>query len=304
MTAVIIGCNGYLGKHLTSFLLKEGWKVYRYGKKEVDDLSLPDYSRLNVEHKEDFEVLNTDVDFIFYFSGITGVAAAYNNYESYIDVNEKGLLHLLNKVRYDNSKARIVFPSTRLIYKGMKDELLSEKSEKEFKTIYALNKWFGEQIIQQYSRYFGVPFSIFRICVPYGNLFNEAYSYGTIGFFLNKARAGETISLFGNGDQKRTFSHVEDICCQIHKALINPNSKNNVYNTMGETYSLKQVADKIASKFNVQVKSVDWPPMDESLESGDTVFNSEKIAALIKKPLRHSFEDWLHKLSLDDTKMQ
>ena len=38
------------------------------------------------------------------------------------------------------------------------------------------------------------------------------YSYGTIGFFLSKAMKKENINMYGDGELKRTFTHVYDIC--------------------------------------------------------------------------------------------
>lgn len=297
MKAAVIGCNGYIGKHLSLFLQQQGWEVYGYGKNPTCDLNISGYTPLNIQVKTDFDRFDTQVDYVFYFSGITGTAAAYNAYENYIDVNEKGLLHLLDKVRAAGHKPRIVFPSSRLVYKGVANTSLSEDAEKEFKTIYALNKWFGEQVLQQFSNYFEVPFSIFRICVPYGNLFSDNYSYGTIGFFLTKAKAGDPITLFGEGEPQRTFTHVEDICLQIYHALSKPGSVNNTLNISGETFSLKEVAEQIAAKYKVALEFKDWPKMDARLESGDTIFDGSRITQLIQKPLKNSFQSWLQTIN-------
>ena len=293
MKAAILGINGYIGRHLGHFLSDKGWTLYGFDiAKETVIENIP-YQSLDVLKSIDYEGLNTDIDFIFYFSGITGTTKAYRDYNSFIDVNEKGLLNLLNRLRQNNSKARVVFPSTRLVYKGEKDNPLKEGAEKEFKTIYALNKWFGECALRQYTQYFGINHTIFRICVPFGSFLGRDYSYGTIGFFLKKAMNKENIVLFGTGDQKRTFSHVEDICRQIHLALLNESSLNEVYNIGGETYSLKNIADKIAEKYQVQVELAEWPEIDLKLESGDTIFDSSKITNLIQEPLKNNFNSWL-----------
>jgi UDP-glucose 4-epimerase len=297
MKAAVIGCNGYIGKHLALFLQDQGWEVHGYGKRPSFDLNISNYTSLDIQKRSDLDRFDTQVDHIFYFSGITGTSAAYNAYENYIDVNEKGLLHILDKVRSADHKPRIIFPSSRLVYKGVTDVPLPENAEKEFKTIYALNKWFGEQVLQQYGNYFDIPFSIFRICVPYGNLFTDSYSYGTIGFFLNRAKTGEPITLFGDGGQKRTFTHVEDICLQIYHALNKPASVNNILNISGETFSLKEVAEQIAGKYKVAVNFKDWPPMDAKLESGDTIFDGSRISQLIQKPLKNSFQSWLQTIN-------
>lgn len=296
MKAVVIGCNGYIGKHLSAFLIGKGWYVYGYDTSEFPLIPISKYDSIDISQKDQLTKMEMDVDYIFYFSGITGTLNGYDKYERYIDINEKGLLNLLNQIRIFKSNARLIFPSTRLIYKGVKDKELDENSEKEFKTIYALNKWFGEQAIIQYSNYFNIKYNIFRICIPYGNLFTDDYSYGTVGLFLKKATSNENIVLYGVGDQKRTFTHVEDICLQIYNTIMTPHTKNSIFNIAGETFSLDQIATQIAKKHNTQVEYIEWPEIDKKLESGDTIFDGKKILSVTKKSLKNSFNDWLLKL--------
>jgi len=293
MKAALLGINGYIGKSLGHYLLQQGCEVHGYDL--GDQCSIPGivYKNLDVRDKGQFGKLDTNVDLVFYFSGITGTAKAYEDYEIYVDVNEKGILHLLDRLQSEKSGARIIFPSTRLVYKGVKDKPLGENDEKEFKTIYALNKWFGETVLQQYATYFGRTFTIFRICVPYGSLLDNSYSYGTVGFFMNRAVAGKNITLFGTGGQKRTFTHVGDICRQIYLAVGKPESVNQVFNIAGETLSLHEAAEAIAKKYSVEVESSPWPVMDEKLESGDTIFSADKISHIIGRPLQNNFHVWL-----------
>ena len=293
MKAAVIGANGYIGKHLAFYLQQKGWQVYGYGQKEQQVPALQNFTVLDVTDKAKYRLFDAEVDFVFYFAGLTGTFKAYDEYERYIDVNEKGLLHLVNKIKAAGSKARVIFPSTRLVYKGIKGKPLKEDAEKECKTIYALTKFFGEQVLQQFALYFNIPYTIFRICVPYGNLFSGAYSYGTTGFFLSKAKAGEAITLYGDGELQRTFTHIEDICSQLFYTVQKKESINQVYNINGETYSLKQVADAIAKKYNTETNSIPWPVQDEKLESGDTIFDAGKITHLLQMPLQNNFSEWL-----------
>lgn len=296
MKAVIIGCNGYLGKHLCKLLIQKGCIVFGYDIAEFTLLPIAKYNSIDISKNNQFDQIEMNVDFIFFFSGITGTTNGYDKFESYIDINEKGLMYLLDQIRKSQSKARLIFPSTRLVYKGITNKALDENAEKEFKTIYALNKWFGEQIISQYNNYFNLKYNIFRICIPYGNLFDKEYSYGTVGFFLNRAIAKESIILYGSGGQKRTFTHVEDVCIQIYNSILHPMSENKIFNIKGETFSLNEVATKIALKFRVSVEHKDWPELDSKLESGDTIFNSLKIEKLIKLPLKNTFNNWVNEL--------
>ena len=144
-----------------------------------------------------------------------------------------------------------------------------------------------------YYRLFNIDYTIFRICVPYGNLFDNSFSYGTIGFFLSKAKNGLPIILYGDGKLKRTFTHVKDICMQIEKVVLTKRGKNDCLNVKGETLSLLEAAELIALKYNVTVELTEWPENAYKLESGDTVFDGTKITKLLKTTLQYTLKDWL-----------
>ena len=296
MKAAVIGVNGFLGQHLAHHLHQQGWEVHGYGRKARALIPLRSYKVIDLTSRDDIKNIDTEVDFIFYFSGVTGTYKAYDDYEKYIDVNEKGLLNILSLLRERKSKSRIIFPSTRLVYKGVESIPLKEEDEKEFKTIYALTKWFGEQVLQHYAVYFNIPYTIYRICVPYGNIFNSQYSYGTIGFFLSNARAGKNITLYGDGSLKRTFTYVTEISSQIFQSVVKQDSVNKIYNITGETFSLKEVALAIAKKYEVELEYKKWPENDKLIESGDTIFDGSKIQQLINYKTRYTFSKWLQDL--------
>jgi UDP-glucose 4-epimerase len=298
MKALVIGSNGYIGRHLCYFLLNMKWVVIGYDRESISSINLTNYYSLNILDKIQISKIDLDFDYIFFFSGITGTIRGYEEFEQYIDINEKGLLNVLDWMRKNKSIARIIFPSTRLVYKGVKNIKLGEGAEKEFKTIYALNKWFGEQVIQQYNNYFGINFNVFRICIPYGNFFDDNYSYGTVGAFLKKAKAGEDLVLYGTGEQKRTFTHIEDLCLQIVHTIEQPITNNNIYNIEGETFSLYEIAIFISNKFKLKIKFVEWPEIEKKFETGDTIFLANRINKILKYQLKNSFEKWVANLDL------
>lgn len=296
MKTAVFGCNGYLGQHLVHYLLHEkndevtGFDV-GHGYQGNDGIA---YVKLDVTDKGDFEQLAEGFDSIYYLTGLTGTDVSLNCFEQFIDVNELGLLRLLQRVRSFSRLPKIVFPSTRLVYKGVESIALVEEAEKEFKTIYASSKFNGEQYLRMYRNLFGIDYTIFRICVPYANLVASGQSYGTVGFFLAKARGGENISLFGDGALRRTFTHIWDVCRQMVEVAGMPTSSGGIYNIDGEDLSLKEVASAIAAKYKVGVSFQPWPEMALKLESGDTVFDASRIRALFPHTLTFSLDKWLH----------
>ncbi len=297
-TAIVFGANGYIARNLVPVLLKENFVLNLFDLQNNSYDSWHSYSQLDITSKKDIEAIDFDVDFIFLFSALTGTKIGFDKYEDFIRTNEIGMLNIINKIKNSKSKARIIFPSTRLIYKGIKNTPLTEESLQEVKTIYAANKVFCEKIIQLYNELYNINYTIFRICVPYNNLIDSNYSYGTIGSFIAKASKGENITLYGNGNQKRTFTNIIDIINIMYESINNPNTINNIYNIGGETYSLKDVAELISKLYKVKVEYIDWPKIDLLIESGDTIFDSKKIDTLLEYKTYSRLEDWLKKIKV------
>ncbi len=291
--SIIFGANGYIGSHL-AYLLSERKEFFT--PLDISDQSIGNYSNyksINIVNKEEFEQLDFNVDYIYVFAGLSGTNVGFDKYSEFIKVNEIGLLNILDHHKNTKSRARIIFPSSRLVYKGKTNTPIAEDGEKEPKTIYAQTKLASEEFLKMYQNYFGIDYTIFRICVPFGNLFGNDYSYGTIGFFLSKAKNGENITLYGDGHNHRTFTHVHDVCDKIFVALQNGNSKNEIFNIGGENRSLKEVAVDIAEYYNVGIDYCEWPENALKLESGDTIFNADKLHTITGDNYNYTIKQWL-----------
>lgn len=275
----IIGANGFIGKHIAHYLKSNGYThIDCYD--VVENAELPNYHKVDLTDKETVSLINLNVDYIFMFAGLTGTFAGFDAYNKYVFINELGLLNLLDAIKNSQFRPQVIFPSTRLVYKG-KDKPLKEDDEKDCKTIYAANKIACEGYLKAYHDSFDIPYTIFRICIPYGNLLSSDYSFGTVGFFIKQAKAGKDITLYGGGTIKRTFTHMEDLCRQIIEGAIKPESNGEIYNIGGETLSLHEAAEIIAKKYGVDVTAVPWPERDLRIESDHTYFDDSKIQALL-----------------------
>lgn len=291
--SILIGSNGYLGRHLAWQLEKDGFNNSCYDIHQEAASGIRDYHQFDVTDKSDFSRLDSDIDYIFLFAGLTGTADGFDNFQKFIEVNEVGLLNLLEWMRESGCKARIIYPSTRLVYKGKEGVALKEDDSLEAKTIYAANKLNAEKLLWMYQNAFDIDYTVFRICVPYGNLLDGDLSYGTLGFFLRQAEAGKDITLFGDGQIRRTFSHVADISALITKSSVLDGTKNEIYNIGGEDLSLLDAASLVAHKFGVGVSFTEWPEMAERLESGSTVFDDSKLLSTIPFQYRYQLGTWL-----------
>ena len=292
----VIGANSYIARNLIVSILKSDGdselSLYDYAPEHADGMK--NYKSIRVLEPDGFENVNFDCDLIYFFVGKTGTAVGFFDFESFLNVNEYALLDFLRAYVKHDCHAKIIFPSTRLVYRGQAHPLL-ETAEKETKTVYAVNKLACEGYLSAYANAFGVRYCIFRICVPYGTLVPQASSYGTAEFMLEKALKGEAISLYGGGVQRRTLTHMSDLCRALWKGGLSSSCVNDVFNVGGEEFSLREMAERIAAAYGVPVESVEFPAMAEKIESGDTVFNDDKLRAAIGPYVESNFDDWIRK---------
>lgn len=293
---LITGANGYVGKHLAKALIDLGHKNIVLT--DIQETSFFDgvrYIQWDASTKPEGIIQELkNCQYVFFFGGLTGTIKSIENYDSFIDVNEKGLLNLLTLLKNINPSCKIIFPSTRLVYKGKKSIPLKEGDEKEFKTIYAMNKFACENYLKIYYECYGIPFSIFRICVPFANTIDNKFSYGTISQFLTRARENKNILIFGDGSQRRTFTHITDLVNVLIQGAFNEQTNCGVFNVGGaDNLSILEAAKKIADSYNVSVEFKDWSELDQKIESGDTIFDSTKLDAITSYTYPNSFDNWV-----------
>lgn len=295
--AIVFGCNGYIGQHLVSELRSSGHTVMGIGIEDAASREIDEYRQIDCTNPALLQDLDYDVNEVYVFTGYTGTQAGFTEYGRFLNLNDLVLLNILNAVRLSGHNPRIVFPSTRLVYKGVEKTPLLETAEKEAKTVYAQNKLSCESYLKIFANAYSMEFTVFRICVPFGNMFDGDYSYGTIGFFLNMAKSGKNILLYGDGAMMRTFTHVKDLSAAMLAVVKNPGSVNEVYNIGGnDNLSLLEIAKVIAQKYGVSVEFTPWPDAALKIESGDTIFDDRKLQTLTDFNYTYDLKSWISDL--------
>ena len=280
----LFGGNGYLGTQLAAYYAAQGVMC--------DVFDMPSFDVTQVNRWDSFKA--TDYSAILFFAGMTGTEKSFTDAGRFLDVNEHGLLNLLIRLAPLGSNApRVIFPSSRLVYKGA-DHPLTEDASKETKTVYAVNKLACEYLLQAYHIRYGISYAVLRICVPYGNIVSANYSYGTVGFFLKQAEAGGPITLYGDGCLRRTFTHVSDICLAVERMVCS--NATGIFNVGGQDMSLLDAAKIVAEKKHVGISFVPWPSDALALESGSTVFDSGRLELVTGWRMTKSFLDFAEEI--------
>lgn len=276
----IIGANSSIARNFIYFLKDKKIDVVLYDIQEkFIDSDNYDYKQLDLLDINKVNKIDCLGDAIFIFSGLTGAENSVNFANRYIDVNEKTFINILDTVKTKNPDCQIIYPSSRLVYKDLPGEL-SEDSELEPKSIYSANKIFCENCLKIYNRMFGINFTVFRIAIPFGKMNPDADSFGIVSKLLQQGKNGK-ISLFGDGEGVRTFTHIKDICNVLYNSIGCKQMQNEIFNIGGKVYSFIDLANVISSKFKCDIEFKPWPESTMKVEVFNGNLNSQKLDSIL-----------------------
>ena len=278
----IFGANGYIGRHLSRHFLSLGVPVDAFDVQEEPRVESAAYSRCDICDAgfwERFEPRGYSA--IFFLAGLSGVERSFREAEVFLKVNIGGFASLLRRLEDMGEAApRIVFPSSRLVYDG--GSTVDESSLRRSRSVYAASKVACEELLSAYHDRFGLPYVVLRICVPFGDLSDSGYSYGTIGFFMSKVREGKPITVYGDGSCRKTYTSIDDIC-DIAVRCIDASVPSGVYNVGGHEYTLREVAEMICARTGATWVSVPFPEEARRVEMGNIAMDSGRLDAAIGK---------------------
>lgn len=295
MRVAIIGINGYIGTNLAKTLINNDVEVIGYDFGENCTIESIDFETLDITNPEDVKKIDFSCDGIVVLAGRNGTLDSFKFYKDFIMTNEVGLLNILNEHVNQKSHAKIVYPSSRLVYKDGGDSL-KEDHELFPKTIYAANKIMCEYILEMYHNLYKIDYCIFRIGIPYGGEIGTKLPNMTIGFMVNDAKNSGRIKLFGGGHQKRTFTHINYICNVILNVCKAPSIGEKTFNIDGEDYSLRDVAGYIQKLCNATIVDEKWPEQFAIIETGNCCLNGEKLHKYFDVEYNYSIFNWIEKL--------
>lgn len=217
MKVLITGVAGFIGSNLAKTQLDQGDEVYG-----VDNLStgqmrnidqLEGLNFINSSVSESIDSLPKKVDVVYHFASPASpekyMAQALNTME----VNTTGTLKLLEYA--SSNSARLIFASTSEIYG---DPLVSPQKEIYWgnvnpigpRSVYDEAKRFGETLVAHFQREKLANAGIVRIFNTYGpNM--DPYDGRVVSNFIRQALQGKPLTIYGNGEQTRSFCYIDDL---------------------------------------------------------------------------------------------
>lgn len=250
MHVLVTGGAGFIGSHLAEALLKQGHRV-----RVIDNLSTG--KRERVPEQAEFVLADfTDLEQIApHFSGIEGVfhVGALPRIPFSIEhpipaaeANVMGTLNVFVAAR-DAKVKRVVYSASSSAYGAQETLPLHPDMPANPLNPYALHKYIGEKIAEQFNRFYGMETVSLRYFNVYGPRMADEGAYVTVlSHFKRQKKEGKPLQIHGDGEQTRDFTHVFDVVDANLLAMQSPNvGKGEVLNVgAGEKWSINYIADR------------------------------------------------------------
>jgi len=288
---LVTGGLGFLGSNLALRLVHLGAEV------TLVDSMLPDYggNEENISSiKNSVHVSYTDIrdphalphllkdkEILFNLAGQISHMDSMNDPIADLEINAKSQISLLENCRKYKPDIKIVYASTRQIY-GRTDasKLTNEDHPLDPTDVNGINKMSGELYHRLYHKVYGLKTVCLRMTNTYGpRQLIKHNRQGFIAWFINRTLLDDKILIYGDGQQIRDFTFVDDAVGAFLIAAENSNSVGGVYNLGGiKPYSLLQVA-QILNDINpkLKIENISFPEERKKIDIGSYVADYSKI---------------------------
>jgi len=237
--ALVTGGAGFIGSHLVDCLLDDRFEV-----SVLDNVSTGRMENL-AHHKNrkgfhfvkgdvrDFELVKkavTDVDVVFHEAALVSVTRSVENPVLTNDMNVTGTLNLL-KACSDAGVKRFIHASSSSVYGEI--ETLPKREDLETQPIspYAVSKLAAENYVKVFYEVYGLE----TVCLRYFNVYGPRQTYGpysgVITIFLKRLMDNQPPIIYGDGEQTRDFTNVQDVVEVNMLAMKNKSATGEVFNT-------------------------------------------------------------------------
>jgi len=238
MKCLVTGGNGFIGSHVARALRDAEHEV-----KVLDVNSKADYVVNICNGSQTAEAL---ADFqpkvVFHIAAIADAREALNDAVKAVNINLLGTASVLEAARRTGVK-RVILASTCWVANAMGSGLLDESSP--FNPtggghVYTTTKVASEMLAHDFSALYGLSFTILRYGIPYGP---GMWPGLVLRNWLERAKAGEPIVIYGDGSASRRFLYIEDLA-EAHVLAVQDVAANQTYNLEGmRAVSVKELAE-------------------------------------------------------------
>ena len=256
-TALVTGAAGFMGSHIVDSLIRDMNVV------GMDDLSGGFIENVNsrstfvhgsiTDHRLIEKLFEKyKFDYVYHLAAYAAENLSHFIRRYNYDNNLMGSVNLINASVNHNVKC-FVFTSSIAVYGEPKKLPVTEDMTAAPEDCYGVAKYAVELDLQAAHKMFNLDYIIFRPHNVYGERQNIADKYrNVIGIFINCILQSLPIPIFGDGEQTRAFSHIDDVAPAIAQSVNHPEAFNRVFNVGGDQYySVNQVAEIVCKTMGI-----------------------------------------------------
>jgi len=283
LKSLVTGGAGFMGAHVAEHLLKLGHQVV-----VLDDLS--GGSVENVPEGATFvegSILDRDLikslfekyrfDYVFHLAAYAAEGLSHFikhfNYQN----NLIGSVNLINAaVNYEVK--RFIFTSSIAVY-GAAQLPMTEEMTPAPEDSYGIAKYAVEMELKASGEMFGLDYVIFRPHNVYGEKQNIGDKYrNVVGIFMNQILQGKPMTIFGDGEQTRAFSYIDDVAPLIAQSAKLDGARNQIFNVGADKpYTVNTLAELVARAMGAPKKVEYLPPRNEVVHAFSDHSKVEKV---------------------------
>lgn len=254
MKILVTGGAGFIGSNLVDKLIEDNHQVLVIDNistgKEENINPRAEFHKLDIRNLKEIEPLFRGIDVAFHLAAQPRIQPSIiDPIESHSN-NVVGTLNVLQASRVAGVK-KLIYSASSSAYGDQKKLPLKEDMPIHPKSPYSLFKLIGEYYCRLFNELYGLP----TVCLRYFNVYGPRQTYDgayatVIGIFLRQVKAGEPLTIVGDGTQTRDFTHVRDV---VRANILAMNSakvgKGEVINIgAGKNHSINDIAAGISEK--------------------------------------------------------
>ena len=249
---LVTGGAGFIGSHLVDRLLKNNNQVVVIDNESAVSNGnfyhnpLAEYHSFDIRDMDACYPLFEGVDTVFHLAAFSRIQVAMQNPQACIETNIQGTINMLECARQAGVR-RFVNSSTSSVYGLRNEPPLQEVMPTHCLNHYSASKRSAEIMCEMYYNLYGLRTISLRYFNVYGDRQPLKGQYApVIGLFLEQLKRGEPLTIVGDGQQRRDFTHVDDVVEANICAMITNFSGISVNIGTGKNHSVNDVAAMIS----------------------------------------------------------